>query len=89
MISPNEFWLRLHQLSQAHDAEGPTSRERYDNIIETFSSMPPIAQREVLGELVRMISGLQDIYPEVLAVMAEAKVPTAAQKDREQKDRSA
>jgi hypothetical protein len=86
MRSPNEFWMRLHELSRAYDAEGETSHKRQENIVSTFEEMPRIAQHEVFAEMARIMTSLQEIYPEVLGVLADAKAPAP---EPEQRDRSA
>jgi hypothetical protein len=43
MIAPNEFWLHLHRLADAYDAEGLSKEERATNIISQFLEMPVIA----------------------------------------------
>ena len=67
MKSPNEFWLCAHRLLEAYVAEGRSPDERRENIVEQFCQMPPIAQREVLGELVQLVMHLPELYPAVLA----------------------
>lgn len=67
MRSPNEFWLCLHELSRAYEAEGATPRERTDSILAQFLRMPPIAQREVLDGFWPLAQYLPDIYQRVLA----------------------
>jgi len=73
MKSPNEFWLRLHDLSEAYLAEGLTPNERTDNIVNQFREMPPIAQREVLGDLIQLAGRLPDLRPAVIAAANEAE----------------
>jgi hypothetical protein len=80
MKSPNEFWLNLHRLSEAYDAEGMTTEERADNILEQFRQMPPIARRQVFNDLVRLTMNLPDLYPLVTAALNEAEAQTAAPK---------
>jgi hypothetical protein len=63
MPTPNDFWLALHQLAQAYDAAGLTPDERATRIVEQFRDMPAIAQREVLGDLLRVITHCPDLYP--------------------------
>ena len=40
MISPNDFWLQLHRLAEAYDAEGLTDEERAINITDELLSLP-------------------------------------------------
>ena len=68
MKSPNEFWLYLHRLSAAYDAEGPSSGERDANIVEQFSAMPSIAQRQVLGDLIHLTNHLPTLHRLVSSV---------------------
>jgi len=74
MVSPNEFWLNLHRLSVAFDAEGATNKERAANICRQFEQMPPVAQQEVLDELRRLAIHLPELYP-VIAAAAHAGNP--------------
>ena len=73
MVPPNEFWLNLHRLAEAYDAEGLTTDERAVNIVDQFRQMPRIAQRQVLGELSRIITSMPDLYPLVVAAANEAE----------------
>jgi hypothetical protein len=82
MHSPHEFWMRLHELSRAYDAEGETAHKRQENIIANFEDMPHIAQHEIFAELARIMTSLQELYPEVLGVLADAKTPEPEQRDR-------
>ena len=43
MRSPNEFWLCLHVLARAIDAEGRTDDERRVNIVATLEQMHTVA----------------------------------------------
>lgn len=61
MSNPNEFWLNLHRLSDSLRAEGLTSEERSENILQQFESMAPIARREVLTELSYLTLELTDL----------------------------
>ena len=73
MHSQHEFWMRLHELSRAYDAEAETSHKRLENIVADFEEMPRVAQRQVFADLARLITSLQELYPEVVEVLAEAK----------------
>jgi len=64
--TPNEFWLCLHELSCAKEAEGSTIAERHANIVESFHKMPPVAQQQSLDELLDLESSLQDLFPLLL-----------------------
>jgi hypothetical protein len=75
MVSSNEFWLHLHRLAEAYDAEGLTTTERTANIVEEFKELPLIAQCQVRGELLRAITYFTDLYGLVAAeVNAHEKV---------------
>ena len=71
MKTPNEFWLCLHELSCAKEAEGSTTAERHVNIVESFQKMPPLVQQQSLDELLDLEISLQDLFP-VLLRQAEA-----------------
>jgi len=72
VISPNEFWLQLHRLAAAYDAEGLTSQERAENIIEQFRDMPHVARRAVLNDLMQVAVSIPDLYPLVAAAANQA-----------------
>jgi len=82
VVSPNEFWLNLHRLAESFDAEGLTTDERATNIVDQFRDMPPIAQRQLLGELLRIITALPDVYPLVVAAANEAEAQARAARDK-------
>ena len=75
--TPNEFWLNLHRLSEAYDAEGLTPDERAESILNQFRAMPSIAQRRVLADLVRLTANLPDLYPLVVAASNETQARPA------------
>jgi hypothetical protein len=77
VTSPNEFWLTLHRLAESYEAEGLNSEQRLENIVERFQNMPRIAQRHVLGDLLRVITALPDVYPLVVAAMNDTEKPAA------------
>ena len=66
MKTPNEFWLCLHDLYCAKDAEGSTIAERQANIAESFRKMPPLVQQQSLDELLDLEISLQDLVPLLL-----------------------
>jgi hypothetical protein len=66
MRPPNEFWLCLHRLAQAYDAEGLSHEERGENIVLQFTAMPPIARRQVLAELAELTTALTELYPQTM-----------------------
>jgi hypothetical protein len=75
VISPNEFWLNLHRLAEAYDAEGATPQERAENIVAQFREMPAVARREVLAELVRVAVHIPELYRLVMIAANEPEVP--------------
>jgi hypothetical protein len=85
MHSQHEFWMRLYELSRAYDAEAETSQKRLENIVADFEEMPRVAQHEVFAALARVMTSMQELYPEILDVLADAK----ARQPQQQQDRSA
>ena len=69
MQTPNQFWLQVHNLLEAYDAEGPTPDERAVNITDELLRSPPVVQRQVLSELAQLIAFLPYLYPTVLAAV--------------------
>ena len=67
MRTPNEFWLCLHELARAIDAEGRTEEERRGNIVASLEQMPPIARGQVLNELIELLTFLPELYPHVVS----------------------
>ena len=67
MIAPNEFWLCMHELARAVYSEGATDEERRKNILQSLNEMPPMAQKQVVAELVELLTFLPDLYPHVIA----------------------
>jgi hypothetical protein len=65
--------MRLHELARAYDAEAQTSQKRLENIVTDFEEMPRVAQRQVFADLARLMTSLQELYPEIVEVLAEAK----------------
>lgn len=74
MKTPNEFWLCLHQFADAYGAEGDTSRQRAENILEQFRHMPTIARRELLADFALIAVNLTDLYRGSVAVHNEAEL---------------
>jgi hypothetical protein len=70
MRTPNEFWLCLHELARAVDAEGRTDEERRANIVACLDAMPAIARNQVLSELVELLTFLPELYPHVVGASA-------------------
>jgi hypothetical protein len=71
MRSPNEFWLSLHNLAEAYDAEGLTADERTANILEELRKMPPMARRQVLLDMQRITTHLDDLFTAASAIARE------------------
>jgi len=67
MRTPNEFWLCLHELARAIDAEGRTEEERRSNIVASLEQMPAIARGQVLNELIELLTFLPDLYPHAMS----------------------
>jgi len=61
MISPNSFWLRLHELVDDIHCEGASDKERLANIMECYAQMPVTAKQQVRAELVELLSFLPAI----------------------------
>ena len=59
--TPHEFWLALHALAEAYDAEGLTSQERVENIMAEFRKLPPTIRRSLVAESWRVAVGVSDI----------------------------
>jgi len=82
MISPNQFWLHVHTLADAYEAEGTTPDERVENIVRQFERMPPIAQRQVLADLLRLTIHVPELYPIIVsAAKPNDDLPQAARED--------
>jgi hypothetical protein len=73
MATPNEFWLALHVLADAYDAEGPTPDDRAKSIVKQFHDMPHVAQREVMGDLLRVVVHCPELYPQVVAAARKSE----------------
>ncbi len=74
MRSPNEFWLRLHELARAIDAEGRTDEERRANIVASLEQMPAIARGQVLSELIELLTFLPELYPHVIVAAPKRQI---------------
>jgi hypothetical protein len=75
MISPNEFWLNLHQLADSYQSEGLTKEERKDAIVNEFLHLPPLVRRQVLGELRVIADNLPDLHRVLVAEASAAEAP--------------
>jgi len=51
MAANTDFWLYVHELNLCLDAEGETSDERRENILESLCDMPPLARAAIVAEL--------------------------------------
>ena len=67
MISPNQFWLCLHELASAANGEGYSDAERAANVVVCYHEMPPLAKREVLQEFEELLSFFLYVRQEVVA----------------------
>jgi hypothetical protein len=54
-------------LADAYEAEGATPDERIENVVRQFERMPPIAQRQVLADLLRLTIHIPELYPIVVS----------------------
>jgi hypothetical protein len=61
----------MHQLAATYSCEGQTPEQRLDNVVAQFRSMPLIAQREVLADMVRLVSHLPDVHGAAVAAANE------------------
>jgi hypothetical protein len=73
MRSPNEFWLCLHELARAIDAEGGSDEERRAHIVATLEQMHPVARTQVVVELVELMTFLPDLYPQVIGLARNSR----------------
>jgi hypothetical protein len=73
MMPPNDFWLKLHALSESYDSEGLTADERSENIVKQFRQMPLMAQRQVMADLLRVVTHCPDLYPLIVAAANESE----------------
>jgi hypothetical protein len=67
--APDEFWLCLHRLAEAYEAEGLNTDERIEYLLARFSEMPHIARRELLIDFRQLANGFPDLF--ALAVVAD------------------
>ncbi len=71
MITPNEFWLALHNLAEAYDAEGFTAQERSRNVMDQLRRMPPSARRQVLSDMQQLAVHIDDLFAEATHVVRD------------------
>jgi hypothetical protein len=72
VATPNEFWLTLHDLAQAYDAEGLSPDERSENIMHQLRRMPPIVRRQVLSDMRQLCNHLEDLFASACATARDA-----------------
>jgi hypothetical protein len=72
MVTPNEFWLALHALAEAYEAEGLTPDERSENIMDSLCRMPPTVRRQVLVDMGQLSNHLEDLYAAACATARDA-----------------
>jgi hypothetical protein len=75
MRTPNEFWLCLHELARAIDAEGRNDDERRANIVASLEQMPATVRGQVVSELIELMNFLPDLYPHAIAAQRKPKTP--------------
>ena len=80
MTTPNEFWLCLHQLAEAYEAEGLTTDERTDNILAGFRVMPHIARRQILDDFRLLAINFPDLFALSVAADRQANEQKAGPK---------
>lgn len=72
MVAPNEFWLQIHGLVAAYDAECLNAAERAENIVAEPRDMSPLARQELVAELLRLTVCIPAIYSLVIADQKKA-----------------
>ncbi len=78
MVTPNEFWLALHELAAAYDAEGSTEGEREQNIMHQLQRMPPAVQRQLLADMQRIAAHVDELFVSARDIVLEAEMATSA-----------
>jgi hypothetical protein len=73
MVAPNEFWLQIHRLVGAYDAEGLNAAQRAENIVAELRDMSPLAQRELVAELLRLTVCIPALYSHMIADQRKAE----------------
>lgn len=71
MATRSDFWLYMHRLAAALDAEGDTPQRRAENVAASFRQMPPIVRREVMSDLRILMRNLDEIEIHVIAAANE------------------
>jgi hypothetical protein len=75
MISPNEFWLQLHRLSEAYLAEGLSTKERAEHIVGQFRDMAAPARRQLMTDLLVIAVHVPELYPVIQVAAQEESQP--------------
>jgi hypothetical protein len=73
MITPNEFWLSLHQLAEAYRAEGMSHDERLESVADEFQRLPLTVRHQVLVDLHFTARHLSDVYKAVAPLVRRAE----------------
>ena len=61
MISANRFWLSVHHLWRDYMEEGDNPEQRRTAVVDNFRALSPVAQRELIAELVPLVDSLANI----------------------------
>jgi hypothetical protein len=72
VTAPNEFWLCLHRLAEAYEAEGLNADERAESILSELRGMPHVARREILNDFRLLASNFPDLFALSVAAAREA-----------------
>jgi hypothetical protein len=75
MMAPNEFWLQLHRLAEAYQAEGPTTEARLLAIMDEFQELAAPARREVLADLQLVTKQLPQLTLRLASTTQEIPAP--------------
>jgi hypothetical protein len=87
MMSPNEFWLQLHRLAEAYQAEGENAETRLQAIVQEFRELAGPARREVLSDLQFITHQLPRLH--VRLESATRELPAALPPPKEEPRRQA
>ena len=66
-MTPTEFWPALRLLAQLYDQQGLTPDERLESIRQQFLAAPPVAQRQLIADALRLSMDLPDLYAAVVS----------------------
>jgi hypothetical protein len=75
MMTPNEFWLQLHRLAEAYQAEGESTEARLLAIMNEFQELAAPARREVLADLQLVTAQLPQLRQRLAAAVRD--IPSA------------